>query len=89
MDSNIQKLQALIAGSPLKEDERNDILALFAKARDTDLMPLVELCTKNPDWIRRCYENIKSKQAAIAADDADAWERIIREEEQMLHEMTE
>lgn len=55
--------------------------------KDADIPSFTEFLRDNPDWIDDLHKNRQSKLAAMAADDPDAWERIIHEEEQALREI--
>ena len=91
MDTNDTITQAIarIHESDLIVDEKTEFIGVFMKLQNEAKESSAQLCADNPTWIRKLYENYKSKQAAIAADDPAAWEQIIQEEEKMLREMTE
>lgn len=87
MNRHLDKLEPIIARSSLSLDERQDLTSILLRADDAILQLIVDLCLEDTGLVEKLQQNYKSKRAAIAADDPDAWERIIREEEQTLREM--
>lgn len=89
MESNLKKIQDLLAASPLPQEDSFALIALLARAPDKDLGPLASLFAEDPSWIQKISNNYKHKLAAVAADSPKMWEKIIQEEEQTLRGIAE
>ena len=87
METNFQKIKFLIQKSDTSLVDQEDLLLLFAKAKDEDMVSVLKLFTEDPSWIPKINENHKAKQAALIMGDSALWDRIVKEEERQLGEL--
>lgn len=81
---NIEKIKEFLQNSSLAENEQEEFSALLSHENDAELGPIVELFGEDPLWIKKLYDNLMRKQQAFAARDKDAWEAIMKDEEDAL-----
>lgn len=84
---NLQRIRQLLPLSGLSIQERNNLLILLSKATDEELKPLAALFAEDSKWMRKIYDNYKSKQDALAQKGRSAWTAILKAEEALLQDM--
>lgn len=80
MRPNLTAAFSLLRRSDLTEPEKNELLGYFAYVSDEDLSVLVKLLAGKRARARAMLENIRAKRAALAANDAAAWKKILDKE---------
>lgn len=61
---NFTKLKELISKSPIPPIEQFDLIELFSKAKDEELVDVVELFASDTLWIKLINGNFKEKISA-------------------------
>lgn len=84
MNRYLDKLKSMIAQSSLSRDEQQDFITALSQADDSVLQPVVDLCSEDIEWINNLYANYRLKRSAHVAQDAQAWDGILKEEERLL-----
>lgn len=80
MGPNLTAAFSLLRRSDLTEPEKNELLGYFVYVSDEDLSVLVKLLAGKRARARAMLENIRAKRAALAANDAAAWKKILDKE---------
>jgi len=62
ISTNIQKVQQHLSDSNLLPQDRDELVAVFSKANDEDLGPIVKLFAEDSSWIYKISKNYKAKQ---------------------------
>lgn len=86
MESNYKRLIDILAKSSLDFDEQNELVAFFIKTREEDLKQIVDFLSENPTWVRKIYDNYRTKKEALAKNDRALWDRTLINE---LKDLTE
>ena len=89
MDTNLEKLHALIANSGMSEQDKSELIMLFANANDADLASIAQLCSQSPDMITMMSQNYRMKRAAIEADSPAMWDNVVKHEEKFLTDISQ
>ena len=87
MNSNLSQLQKLIFSSDLSDEQKEEFLGLFSKAKDKDLKYVVDLFKDDPSYMEKIYGVYKVKSVAFKNKDKKAWEKILQKEHQDLEEI--
>lgn len=87
MELNFHKIIKILSASGLNREEQDDMTTFLSLVSDADLEPLATLCTEDPAWIKRFYDNYRAKRLAIKAESPDLWEKILQDEERLLKEV--
>lgn len=87
MVSNLYKLEIIVRNSTLGEAERGELIKLFSRANDQELVNFVNLATENREWINFFYDNHKIKQGFLYGKSAFTWQELINEERKQLEEL--
>lgn len=84
---NFTKLKELISKSPIPPAEQFDLIMLFSKAKDEELVDVVELFSSDLMWVNMINGNFKDKLDALKNKDLSAWHKIIEDEKKILEEI--
>ena len=84
METNFQKIQKIIADVGLSQEEQNDFLVFLMLVQDKGLDPVLQLFSEDKNWVKKIYQNIKSKQEALSNQNSQLWQNIVKEEEALL-----
>lgn len=87
MNSNLNKLQKLISSSDLFDEQKEEFLSLFSKAKDKDLKCIVDLFKDDPSYIEKIYGVYRVKSVAFKNKNLKAWREILQKEHQDLEEI--
>ena len=84
-----EKIKKLISDKSLPPQDKDALLNGISRITADEQEAAVDFLSVDQGLLRRVIHNYKTKQEAIAADSPEMWEKIVREEEQILREMTE
>lgn len=87
MSSNLSQLQKLIFSSDLSNEQKEEFLGLFSKAKDEDLKYVVDLFKDDPSYIEKIYGVYRVKSAAFKNKNLKAWREILQKEHQDLEKI--
>ena len=87
MSSNLSQLQKLISSSGFSNEQKEEFLGLFSKAKDKDLKYVVDLFKNDPSYIEKMYGVYRTKSVAFKNKDKKAWEKILQKEHQDLEKI--
>lgn len=85
----VTKISKYVSGLDLSPPDTDMLLDALSHIPSEHQDALHELVTSDPGFLNKLVDNYTSKQAAIAADSPEMWEKILQEEEQTLRGMTE
>ncbi len=89
METNLEKLTAVIQQSALILEDKAILLEVCAQVDDIELEGLLELFLENSSWISIINENFKAKRAAFESGDAEVMEGVLKQEEDLLNQIKE
>lgn len=84
MGNNLKKITEIILKTDLDLSDQIDLIYLFSKAEDEQLVPIFELFKEDSDWIKKINANYKAKQISLVLDAPDILRNIIKEEKKEL-----
>ena len=89
METNLEKLTAVLQQSELTLEDKQILLEVFAQVDDTELEGLLELFSEDNSWISIINDNFKAKRAAFESGDPLVMEDVLKKEEELLTEIKE
>ena len=89
MNSNFQIIKDAINTSDIPEDEKVELIAMFARANNEELDETAKLFSQDSSWIQQVNDNYKAKRVAMILGEESLWEKIIKEEESFLSKIQE
>jgi hypothetical protein len=84
MPTIIEQIKDRVQHSDIPLPDKEKMLQLFSRASLESLEMILHLFNQNPSWIDTINHNIQIKWKALMEKDADAWKRILKEEEEQL-----
>jgi len=84
MKTNFEKIKSFIDSSHLSENDKKDLLDIFGKADETDLVEIADLIENDPSLVSSLSDNLKAKRIALGAKNGDLWSKILAEEKSQL-----
>lgn len=88
MRPNLKKIQLLLEGSTLTNQQQHELVGFLALADDQDLQGVVGLFCERNELIAILYQNIKEKRRALKNKDSSAWQQIFKNELKILSPTT-
>lgn len=89
METNLEKLTAVIQQSELTREDKEVLLEVCAQVDDIELEGILELFLENNSWIGIMSDNFKAKRAAFESGDTAVMEGILKQEEDLLNQIGE
>ena len=85
--NNYQKIEELLSQSTLSIEQSDELLILFQRSDDRELLPVVEILTQDISWAERIYKNYSVKIAAVENKDKIALNAIFENEAELLQDL--
>jgi hypothetical protein len=85
--NNHQKITDLLLKSTLNDNQSNELLLLFGRSEDEDLLPVVDILTQDIAWANKIYQNYLEKKNAVDNSDDEKWHRIFNAEIETLEKL--
>lgn len=82
--NNYQKIKELLTKSNLLAEQVDELLVLFQRSGDEELMLIVEVLSKDLVWAEKLYQNYAAKKASVESKDNVKMEEIFKDEAEML-----
>ncbi len=89
METNLEKIAALLQQSALAPEDRDILLQVCREVDDTELEGMLELFLENNSWISIISDNFKAKRAAFESGDFAEMEEVLKQEEDLLNQIGE
>ncbi len=89
MDTNLEKITALLQQSALAPEDREILLMVCAEVDDIELEGMLELFSEDNSWISIVSDNFKAKRAAFESGDSAVMEEVLKKEEDLLNQVGE
>jgi hypothetical protein len=83
---NFIELDQIICSSILSFQDKQILLSFFKNVDDQELLFVIDLLKKHPQWMDRLAQNIKKKTGLGNSDDQD-WNKILEQEKLELEKM--
>ena len=87
MQTNLEEIKFLLERSNVPAVDQESFLAVLSQANNDDLATVVGVFRERPEWMSKIIDNYKAKKVALATDDENLWETILKEEEAELDSM--
>lgn len=84
METNFQKIRALLPQSSLSLDKQDKLLVALLRVNDEELSPIFALLSEDIASAEKLYKNWEAKNNAARANNPYMWEDIMKEEENQL-----
>ena len=84
---NYQKIEKLLAGSNLSTDQVDELMVLFERSDDEELLSVIEVLSEDISLANSIYKNYRAKKNAFEKNDAVEIENIFKEEIEILDKM--
>ena len=89
MTPNFDAIKGMIEKSDLSAEEQTELVLFFSKADDGALEELLMLFAEDSWWIRKIYDNYKTKEIIFKEKDVQKMQEVIKEEENQLKALQE
>ncbi len=85
MEKNtFQKVHEIIEQSSLSLDAKREFSELFARTKESALMPVLSLFERDAEWVEKLYENYRKKKDAFVTGSIDTWKETIETQREAL-----
>ena len=89
MQTNLEKIKNIIQSSQLSDSDKKELLDVFEKVKDSDLIEIAELLENDPVFVSQLSKNLKAKRIALELKNSDMWQKILETEEFELNELNQ
>lgn len=85
--NNYQKIKEFLSQSNLSTEQSDELLILFGKSDDKELLSVVKLLFEDVSWSEKIYNNYYEKKNAIKNNDNATIEKIFRNEISLIQNL--
>lgn len=89
METNLEKITAVLQQSELTLEDKQILLEVFAQVDDVELEGLLELFLEDNSWISIINDNFKAKRDAFESGDPLVMGEVLKKEENLLNQIKE
>ena len=81
----LREAEQILQSVGLVQHEVEKFLSVLALATEPELRDFLDVTKQDPMFVRRVWNIFKEKSAAVQSKDRVIWQRILEEEQQLLH----
>ena len=85
--NNQTKIAELLSQSDLSAEQADELLMLFGRSEDIELLPVVEILTQDISWAKKIHQNYLAKKDALKNSDDKKWQAIFQKEKEELQNL--